>query len=150
MTAQVSLIVTDHGICLESITSFKDDRDAFANKFESRIVKKHPGAGEARDTAMAEFYEKWQNDSLVVLKWLTMKAASNVPNNVETAKQLLDHKAFNIKNPNCCYSTFIGFAQSHPNFHAEDGSGYKFLADCIIKVWAPWRASLDLKPIRKF
>ena len=91
-------------------------------------------AGPERDTALDEFYQKWQDDNLVSLKWLTLKAASNVPNNVETVKQLMDHKAFNIKNPNSCYSLFIGFCQSHPNFHAEDGSGYKFMADSILKV----------------
>lgn len=33
-----------------------------------------------------------------------------------------------------CYSLFLGFARSPVNFHAEDGSGYKFLGDSILKV----------------
>lgn len=47
---------------------------------------------------------------------------------------MLEHPAFNINNPNCCYSTFLTFARSPINFHAEDGSGYAFLADSVLKV----------------
>lgn len=39
------------------------------------------------------------------------------------------------KNPNRCYSVFLGFGRhSFEGFHAEDGSGYRWLADAIIKV----------------
>ena len=30
-------------------------------------------AGSQRDTALAEFYEKWQFEPLVVLKWLALQ-----------------------------------------------------------------------------
>ena len=33
-----------------------------------------------------------------------------------------------------CYSLFLGFARSPVNFHAADGSGYKFMGDAILKV----------------
>ncbi len=29
---------------------------------------------------------------------------------------------------------FLGFARSPVNFHAEDGSGYEFMGDSILKV----------------
>ena len=47
---------------------------------------------------------------------------------------LLDHPAFSITNPNACYSLFLSFLRSPVNFHAADGSGYKFIADSILKV----------------
>lgn len=90
--------------------------------------------GPEREAALEEFYQKWAAEPLVVLKWLSLKAGSNVPGNVRTAKALVSHGAFNIKNPNNCYSLFMAFCRSHPNFHAEDGSGYRFLADSIIEV----------------
>jgi hypothetical protein len=34
-----------------------------------------------------------------------------------------------------CYSMFLGFARSPVNFHAEDGSGYQFMGDSILKVF---------------
>lgn len=33
-----------------------------------------------------------------------------------------------------CYSMFLGFARSAVNFHAEDGSGYEFMGNSILKV----------------
>jgi Domain of unknown function (DUF3458_C) ARM repeats len=33
-----------------------------------------------------------------------------------------------------CYSLFLGFARSPVNFHAANGSGYKFMGDAILKV----------------
>ena len=91
-------------------------------------------AGSVRDTALEEFYAKWSHEDLAVLKWLRLKAGSNVPGNVAAAQQLSQHPAFNIRNPSCCQALFGSFAKSAPNFHAADGSGYKFMADGLIKV----------------
>lgn len=48
---------------------------------------------------------------------------SNAAGNLALVKQLVDHEAFHINNPNNCYSLFLGFARSPVNFHAADGSG---------------------------
>lgn len=90
--------------------------------------------GDARAQAIQSFYEKWENEPLVLLKWLRMQAESNVAGNVETVRALMDHPAFNITNPNNCYSLFLAFARSPVNFHAADGSGYEFMADAVLKV----------------
>ncbi len=97
-------------------------------------------AGEERDTALQEFYKTWRKDGLVVNKWLMLLAGSNVPGNLEAVKDLTKHKAFNIRNPSSCYSLFLSFTRSLPNFHAEDGSGYRFLADTILNVSASLEA----------
>jgi aminopeptidase N len=34
---------------------------------------------EARDTALAEFYDRWKGDGLVIDKWLGFQAASSMP-----------------------------------------------------------------------
>eukprot|EP00955_Chlamydomonas_euryale_P052981 355343-Chlamydomonas_euryale.AAC.8 len=62
------------------------------------------------------------------------QATSNAPGNLELVKSLEEHSAFNIHNPNNCYSLFLGFSRSPVNFHAADGSGYKWMADAVIKV----------------
>ncbi|KAJ9514038.1 hypothetical protein QJQ45_021130 [Haematococcus lacustris] len=90
--------------------------------------------GPERELALAEFYAKWQQEPLVILKWLGLQAMSNAPGNVSLAKQLVDHPAFNIGNPNNCYSLFLGFARSPVNFHAANGSGYEFMADSVLRV----------------
>jgi len=90
--------------------------------------------GPERKAALDEFYVKWKDQPLVLLKWLGLQATSNAPGNLELVKSLEEHSAFNIHNPNNCYSLFLGFSRSPVNFHAADGSGYKWMADAVIKV----------------
>lgn len=90
--------------------------------------------GKHRDEAFDLFFEKWKGEPLVLLKWFTLMAESNQEGNLEVMKKLMDHPSFNIKNPNNNYSLFGGFSRSAVNFHAADGSGYKFMADAIIKL----------------
>jgi hypothetical protein len=47
---------------------------------------------------------------------------------------LMEHPAFDITSPSACEHLLFGFAASVPNFHAEDGSGYAFMAGAILKV----------------
>ena len=48
---------------------------------------------------------------------------SNLPGNLANVKALVDHPAFDIKNPNKVYSLLGGFCASSVNFHNKDGSG---------------------------
>lgn len=90
--------------------------------------------GKARDDALADFYNKWQDDYLVVNKWFALQSASDIPGNVENVQKLLSHQAFDLKNPNKVYSLIGGFCASPVNFHAKDGSGYKFLGDIVVQL----------------
>ncbi|EIE24754.1 aminopeptidase N, partial [Coccomyxa subellipsoidea C-169] len=87
-----------------------------------------------RETALAEFYEQWKDDGLVMLKWIALQAGSNLEGNLKNVEKLVTHPAFSITNPNACYSLFLAFLRSPVNFHAADGSGYNFIADSILKV----------------
>lgn len=87
-----------------------------------------------RTEMLDKFYEKWQHEELVVLKWLTMNSMSGVPGNLGRVRELISHPAFKITNPNCCYSLLLGTSRSAVNFHASDGSGYEFIADMVLKV----------------
>lgn len=62
------------------------------------------------------------------------QAACDMEGNVQNVAGLMEHPAFDITNPPACEHLLFGFASSVPNFHAEDGSGYKFMADAILKV----------------
>jgi len=90
--------------------------------------------GPEKKELLADFYEEWKDDPLVVNKWLSLQASSNVPGNVENMKALLEHPAYDITNPNKNYALLGGFCSSSVNFHAKDGSGYKFLADMVLKL----------------
>ncbi|XP_031275600.1 puromycin-sensitive aminopeptidase isoform X1 [Pistacia vera] len=90
--------------------------------------------GKTREDALDDFYSKWQHDYLVVNKWFTLQAVSDVPGNVENVRKLLNHPAFDLRNPNKVYSLIGGFCGSPVNFHAKDGSGYKFLGEIVVQL----------------
>lgn len=90
--------------------------------------------GQIRDEVLADFYNKWQHDFLVVTKWFALQAASDIPGNVENVKKLLNHPAFDLRNPNKVYSLIGGFCGSRVNFNAKDGSGYKFLGETVLQL----------------
>lgn len=48
------------------------------------------------------------------------QASSNQPGNLDKVKALVESPAFQITNPNNCYSLFLAFARSPVNFHASE------------------------------
>ncbi|KAK4488308.1 hypothetical protein RD792_004064 [Penstemon davidsonii] len=90
--------------------------------------------GKTRDDVLADFYDKWQHNFLVVNKWFALQAMSDVPGNVENVRKLLNHPAFDMRNPNKVYSLIGGFCGSPVNFHSKDGSGYKFLGEMVVQL----------------
>jgi len=84
-----------------------------------------------RKPALDQFYAKWQNESLVVDKWLGVEAASRLPGTLARVKELTSHPAFTLKNPNKVYALLRGFGANQVNFHRVDGSGYAFLGEQI-------------------
>ena len=88
-----------------------------------------------RDAAMRAFHDKWQNDSLVMEKWFAMSASAPATGTISTITELMAHPAFDANNPNKLRSVLGVFcATNATQFHAEDGSGYEFMADELIKL----------------
>jgi aminopeptidase N len=87
-----------------------------------------------RTRALDAFYDKWKNEPLVVDKWLAVQSTTCLPSALADVKRLTAHPAFNIKNPNKVYALIGGFRSNQLRFHAADGSGYAFLAECIIAL----------------
>jgi aminopeptidase N len=87
-----------------------------------------------REPALQAFYDKWQNEPLVVDKWLTVQAMSRLPGTLARVRQLLGHPAFDIKVPNKVYALVRAFAANHVRFHAADGAGYAFLAERVLEL----------------
>lgn len=91
-------------------------------------------ANEAWDEAMNDFYQRWQNDAQMAEQWLSIRAT--VPRmRVPEIRSLTEHPGFSWTNPNRVRSVVGGFAMRNPvGFHAEQGAGYRFLADAIIQL----------------
>jgi len=88
-----------------------------------------------RELAFDDFEEKWQQDTLVLDKWFVMQATSSLPDTLDKVKSLMDHKLFDMKNPNKVRSLIGAFANGNPvNFHKADGSGYEFHADRVLEL----------------
>ncbi len=90
--------------------------------------------GETRSDVLANFYDQYKGDNLVTNKWLALQAMSDIPGNVEQVRKLLEHPAFDIRNPNKVYSLIGAFCSSAVNFHAKDGSGYALVADVVLQL----------------
>jgi aminopeptidase N len=88
-----------------------------------------------RETALADFEKRWQDDALVMDKWFTAQATSKRFDALEQVKSLMKHPAFTLKNPNRVRSLVSSFAAMNPSkFHDESGEGYAFIADQVITL----------------
>ncbi|MFN3580637.1 MAG: aminopeptidase N [Pseudomonas sp.] len=93
------------------------------------------GHAEQRQAALEEFAERWQAFPLVMDQWFSIQAACSQPGALQRVEALMQHPAFSMRNPNKVRSLIGAFAnQNLVNFHAADGSGYRFLADRILQL----------------
>lgn len=87
-----------------------------------------------RQEILQDFYDRWQHDPLVTNKWFTIQALADTSDVLADVKQLLQHPAFQIKNPNRARALIGAYTQNFAAFHRADGAGYRFLADQIIEL----------------
>ncbi len=88
-----------------------------------------------RSQALAAFEKQWGNQPNVMDKWFAVQASSSLPHALEHVKTLMQHPQFSIQNPNKVRAVVGSFAMRNPmNFHAENGSGYQFVADCVLEL----------------
>lgn len=110
-------------------------------------------AQELSGNALANFYERWKDESLVVNQWLTVQATCSLPNALVRVKALETHNAYDSKNPNKIRALVSSFCNNNAiNFHDKEGNGYQFLADKIIllNTQNPQIASRLLTPLTKW
>ncbi|WP_218722948.1 aminopeptidase N [Pseudomonas bubulae] len=103
--------------------------------------------------ALASFAEQFKDNPLVMDQWFSVQAGSTLPGGLQRVRELMQHPAFTIKNPNKVRALVGAFAgQNLINFHAADGSGYRFLADLVIELngFNPQIASRQLAPLTRW
>ena len=113
-----------------------------------------PGLAAARRQQLSDaFYTAWGDEPLLVDLWLRLQAGSELPGTLAQVQSLERHAAFDPDNPNKVRALIGAFCANVPNFHAEDGAGYDFLRERIIRLdatnpnlaarlataFAPWR-----------
>lgn len=103
--------------------------------------------------ALSEFYQQWKHEPLVVDQWFGIQAMAQTDGALDRVKKLMQHEAFNIKNPNKVRSLIGAFcAQNYLGFHDESGTGYEFLADQVLVLdkLNPQIASRQLTPLTRW
>ncbi|TRD11461.1 aminopeptidase N [Erythrobacter insulae] len=87
-----------------------------------------------RDARLKAFYDRYQDNDLVIDKWFTLQALSLHPDVIRQVRELAQHPDFTMKNPNRVRSLYMAFAGNPQGFHAADGSGYRMIADVILAL----------------
>ena len=91
-------------------------------------------ASPLRDKAFAAFEKKWKKVPTIMDKWFAVQAGAKRGDTLKTVQKLLKHSAFTFKNPNRVSALIGVFAGNGLGFHVKDGSGYRFVADMILKI----------------
>lgn len=130
-----------------------DKADNMTDMQAALVLVVHSSFAEAAESMLSDFYQRWQSESLVVNLWLSIQAAAPQEGALERVEALMAHPAFDNKNPNKLRSLISVFcAQNTVNFHALNGSGYRFLADRILELNSqnPQIASRMLTPLTRW
>ncbi|MCH9698246.1 MAG: aminopeptidase N [Gammaproteobacteria bacterium] len=81
-----------------------------------------------KERCLDQFYQKWNNEALVIDKWFSIQATSPLDNTLDAVKTLTRHSDFDLGMPNRVRSLINAFSVNNPlHFHNLDGSGYSFL-----------------------
>ena len=106
--------------------------------------------GETYERALADFYERWKDEPLVIDKWFAVQARDPDEGALGRVLGLTAHPAFDAKNPNRLRALVSTFASVNPaRFHDPSGAGYRFLADQILGVdgFNPMIAARLIEPL---
>ncbi len=94
--------------------------------------------GEAASRALDDFYQRFEKEPLVIDKWFALQATQRGSAQrpvIDSIRKLMLHPAFNLKNPNRARSLIVSFCSANPaQFHAADGSGYRFWAEQVVAL----------------
>lgn len=136
-------------LCLEQL----DKADNMTDRIAALVALVNSEHEAETATALVEFYETWQHEPLVVNQWFQVQACCQRPGTLGRVRQLLEHSAFDLRNPNKVRAVIGAFCgQNAVNFHQLDGAGYQFLADHVIQLNRsnPQIASRLLGPLSKW
>ena len=90
--------------------------------------------GDTRNRLLAQFADKFSDDALVMDKYFALVGSSRRSDTLQQVQTALQHPKFSLENPNKARSLIGSFSRNVPHFHAEDGSGYRFIADKVIEI----------------
>lgn len=147
------LMLTAKAQVLEATLEQFDACDNMTERLTALAVLVNSPFEAERAKALESFAEHFKDNPLVMDQWFSVQAGSPLPGGLARVRALMQHPAFTLKNPNKVRALIGAFAgQNLVNFHAADGSGYRFLADLVIELngFNPQIASRQLAPLTRW
>ena len=89
---------------------------------------------DTRNRLLAQFADKFSDDALVMDKYFALVGSSRRSDTLQQVQTALQHPKFSLENPNKARSLIGSFSRNVPHFYAQDGSGYRFIADKVIEI----------------
>lgn len=114
----------------QSAKNMTDSIDALMALCQSDLQDKN----QYKSLALADFYSKWHQDSVVFNKWLNAQAGASVGQVFETVKACTRVPGFNPDNPNNLYNLHGVFGGNYLHFHTDQQPTYKWYVDELLRV----------------
>ncbi|ASK28080.1 aminopeptidase N [Neisseria chenwenguii] len=89
---------------------------------------------DGRNRLLERFADRYADDALVMDKYFVLIGSSRRSDTLAQVQTALSHPKFSLENPNKARSLLGAFSRNVPHFHAENGSGYAFIADKVIEI----------------
>ncbi len=145
------LLPDEHSLqlCLEQLAT----ADNMTDRLSALVALLNSDYEKEKALALQRFYQQWQHEPLVINQWFQVQATCSRPGTLTRVHELLNHPAFEIRNPNKVRAVIGAFCgQNAVNFHQTDGAGYRFLADQVIALNSinPQIAARLLGPLSKW
>ena len=98
------------------------------------LAHRHAGSPQAEE-ALTAFVARYRGDALVLDKWFQIQAGVPGAGTVDKVRELMQHQAFSIANPNRVRSLIGTFSSGNQTgFHRADGEGYRLFAETVLEV----------------
>ncbi len=87
------------------------------------------------DKALTKFEHQFADDPLVMDKWFALQGTVPAQSTVDQVTELMQHRAFSLRNPNKVRALLGSFAMHNPlAFHRADGAGYRLLGSAVSEL----------------
>lgn len=112
-----------------------DNNATMTEKLHSLYLYNLFGIDEARELLFNHFYERFHDNPKLIDELFAIQALSQDQYALNRIKELTEHPEFDWGNSNRVRSLIYNFAYENLlMLHKEDGSGYEFLVDMLLKI----------------
>lgn len=119
-----------HQACLKQCHHSSNMTDTMA-ALTALVHSNFPQLEDEKESALAAFYQRWENEALVVNHWLSLQASIPQASTLTHVRHLMEHPGFSITNPNKIRALIGRFCQNNIGFHQASGAGHQFLAEQV-------------------